>query len=368
MTVGQMIAGRMTGRIAVELVDKRGSRILAEGNATGRFEDGRCVSIRMILHDVTARKKYEEELQKAEKLESIGVLAGGIAHDFNNLLTGILGNLSIARTRAGVSQGAADTLTNLSKAENACFRARDLTQQLLIFSKGGAPVRKATSIADILRESAEFSLRGSSVRCEFDLSDDLPPVDIDEGQIVQVLNNLVINAGQAMPDGGTLRVGARSAAVGPEDPLPIPNGRYVRVTVSDTGIGIPKEALAEDLRPLLHDEGEGERPGADHGVFDSSPPRRHDHRRIRTWRRDDIHHVPARIEMRGPEGCDAGGGIPEIPGARHGRRGDGPGSGPRVSREPRVRRGSGRNRRGGGRRVPGGEGMRGGPFRPSSWT
>jgi PAS domain S-box-containing protein len=249
-TVGQVTSGRKTGRIEMELMDKRGSRILAEGNATGRFEDGRCVSIRMILHDVTARKKYEEELQKAEKLESIGVLAGGIAHDFNNLLTGILGNLSIARTRTDGSPAAADALKNLSKAENACFRARDLTQQLLIFSKGGAPVRKATSIADILRESAEFSLRGSNVRCRFDLPDDLPPVDIDEGQISQVLNNLVINAGQAMPDGGTLRVGARTVMVGQEDSLPIPLGRYVRVTVSDTGIGIPKEALPRIFDPF----------------------------------------------------------------------------------------------------------------------
>ena len=246
-TIGHVAAGRKACRIEVEFRDNRGSSVLAEGTATGRFEDGRCVSVRMILHDVTARKKYEEELQKAEKLESIGILAGGIAHDFNNLLTGILGNLSIARIRA---TGAADVQQNLSRAEKACLRARDLTQQLLIFSKGGAPVRKATSIADILRESAEFSLRGSNVRCEFGLPDDLPPVDIDEGQITQVINNLVINADQAMPDGGTLRVEARAAEVGQGGPLPIGPGRYVRVTVSDTGIGIPEEALPRIFDPF----------------------------------------------------------------------------------------------------------------------
>ena len=245
--IGHVTAGRKAGRIEVEFRDNRGSSVLAEGTATGRFEDDRCVSVRMILHDVTARKKYEEELQKAEKLESIGILAGGIAHDFNNLLTGILGNLSIARIR---TTGAADVQQNLSKAEKACLRARDLTQQMLIFSKGGAPVRKATSIADILRESAEFSLRGSNVRCEFGLPDDLPPVDIDEGQIAQVLNNLIINADQAMPDGGTLRVEARTAEVGQGDPLPIRPGRYVRVTVSDTGIGIPEEALPRIFDPF----------------------------------------------------------------------------------------------------------------------
>jgi PAS domain S-box-containing protein len=245
--IGQVTAGRKASRIEVEFMDKRGSRILAEGNATGRFEDGRCVSVRMILHDVTTRKKYEEEMQKAEKLESIGVLAGGIAHDFNNLLTGILGNLSIARIRA---TSAADAQKNLSNAENACLRARDLTHQLLIFSKGGAPVRKTTSIADILRESAEFSLRGSNVRCEFDLPEDLPSVDIDEGQMAQVLNNLVINADQAMPDGGVLRIGARPTEIGNEDPLPIRPGRYVLVTVSDTGIGIPKEALPRIFDPF----------------------------------------------------------------------------------------------------------------------
>ena len=245
--IGQVTAGRKTCRIDVELRDHRGSSVLTEGTAAGRFEDGQCVSVRMILHDVTARKKYEEELQKAEKLESIGVLAGGIAHDFNNLLTGILGNLSIARIRG---TGGADVQQNLAKAEKACLRARDLTQQLLTFSRGGAPVRKATSIADILRESTEFSLRGSNVRCEFDLPDDLPPVDIDEGQISQVLNNIVLNADQAMPDGGTLRVGARTAEVGQGDPLPLRPGRYIRVTVSDSGIGIPKEALPKIFDPF----------------------------------------------------------------------------------------------------------------------
>ena len=200
------------------------------------------------LREISERKKYEEELRKAEKLESIGVLAGGIAHDFNNLLTGILGNLSIARIRAA---GSAEVQQSLAKAENACLRARDLTRQLLIFSKGGAPVRKATSIGDVLRESVEFSLQSHSVRCEFDLPDDLPHVDIDEGQIAQVVNNLIVNAEQAMPDGGTLRIGARAVELGPEDALPVRPGRYVRVTVSDTGIGIPEDALPRIFDPFF---------------------------------------------------------------------------------------------------------------------
>jgi len=245
--IGRVMSGEKAVRIELELQGKRGSRVVAEGNATGRVENGRCLSARMILHDVTARKKYEEEMQKVEKLESIGVLAGGIAHDFNNLLTGILGNISIARIHAS---GAEDVQHTLSKAEKACLRARDLTRQLLVFSKGGAPVRKATSIADILKESAESTLRGSGVRCEFDLPDDLPSVDIDEGQIAQVMNNLIINADQAMPGGGTLRLSAGIVEVGQGGSLPLKPGRYVRVTVADTGIGIPKEALPRIFDPF----------------------------------------------------------------------------------------------------------------------
>ncbi|MBI5905599.1 MAG: PAS domain S-box protein [Deltaproteobacteria bacterium] len=230
-----------------ELLAKDGGRILVEGNATPRRVDGECVAVRIICHDVTARKLHVEEHLKAEKLESIGVLAGGIAHDFNNLLTGILGNISMARIR---SASPTDIQGNLDRAEKACLRARELTRQLLTFSEGGAPVRKTMPLAGILRNAADRFPGGESVRVEIDLPADLAPVEIDEAQIAQVFDNIVANAEQAMPGGGTIRLSAGNVEIGPGDPLPLEPGPFVLVSVEDTGVGIPKESIHKIFDPF----------------------------------------------------------------------------------------------------------------------
>ncbi len=208
--------------------------------------DRETVGVVVVFRDITAEKQLEEEILNARRIESLGILAGGIAHDFNNLLTGIMGNITLARMTAGKDHPATE---KLERAEKACLRARDLTQQLLTFSKGGAPVRKTASIADLLRETALFALRGSNVQCHIDIADNLWPVNVDEGQIGQVVNNLVINADQAMPRGGVVTLTADNFTVTESSRLPLASGRYIRVTVQDSGPGIKPEHLDKIFMP-----------------------------------------------------------------------------------------------------------------------
>ncbi len=201
-----------------------------------------------IIRDISERKKTETELIKLEKLESLGILAGGIAHDFNNLLTVILGSISLAQLDAN---GSDSLCSRLSYAEKAVLHARDLTQQLLTFAKGGAPIRKTASIRDIVKEASDFSLSGSNVKCVFTFDDDLKPAEIDTGQIGQVIHNLVINAVQAMPDGGTLYVTCENATVQGGSILPLKPGPYVRISIQDEGIGIPDVILPKIFDPYF---------------------------------------------------------------------------------------------------------------------
>jgi nitrogen-specific signal transduction histidine kinase/ActR/RegA family two-component response regulator len=204
----------------------------------------------LVLRDVTENKRIEEELIKAQKLESLGVLAGGIAHDFNNLLTAILGNVSLAKMYA---DGQEKVIQRLDEAEKASLRAKDLTQQLLTFAKGGAPVKRTASISDVVKDSVKFALRGSNVRCVFDVAQSLWPVEIDEGQISQVVHNLIINACQAMPTGGTILVQAENTTVWPDQDVgsPLGEGKYVKLSVQDEGQGIPSDILPKIFDPYF---------------------------------------------------------------------------------------------------------------------
>jgi CheY-like chemotaxis protein len=190
----------------------------------------------------------EEELLKARKLESLGVLAGGIAHDFNNLLTGILGNISHVRVLSEVG-GKAHKM--LGEAEKASLRARDLTRQLLTFSRGGEPVRRTTSIVDLIKDSAGFAIRGSNVRCEYAIPDDLWAVDIDSGQISQVINNLAINADHSMPDGGALTITCENVTLGEAELPGLKGEEYVLISVEDHGSGIKKENIQKIFDPYF---------------------------------------------------------------------------------------------------------------------
>ncbi len=243
-----------TGRIIglanhTALISRGGKeRTIADSGSPIRNRNSEIIGVVLVFRDVTEEKKMEKELQRARKLESVGILAGGVAHDFNNILTAILGNISLARMSVEADD---DVYKILLEAENASLRARDLTQQLLTFSRGGAPIKNTTSIAGLIQDSANFVLRGSNVKCEFSLSEDLWPVDVDEGQISQVINNLVINADQAMPQGGNINVTARNIAIGADSVLPLSPGDYIEISVEDQGVGIPEECLQKVFDPYF---------------------------------------------------------------------------------------------------------------------
>ncbi len=197
---------------------------------------------------VRRQRRIEAELAKVQKLESIGILAGGIAHDFNNFLTGILGNISFARMR-GDAEG--EIIERLIEAEKASLRARDLTQQLLTFAKGGRPIKKISPIAELLRDAASFASSGSNVECQFHIPDMLWAAEIDKGQMNQVISNIVINACQATPSGGTIKICAENLAAGSENSLLLPDKEHVKISIEDEGVGISQEHLQQIFEPYF---------------------------------------------------------------------------------------------------------------------
>ncbi|MCF8146748.1 MAG: PAS domain S-box protein [Deltaproteobacteria bacterium] len=214
------------------------------------FKDalGKTVKTYGVNQDITERKRLEEEFLKVQKLESLGVLAGGIAHDFNNILTTIMGNIALAKDRAPPGNEVFDLL---HEAEMGAIRAQTLTRQLLTFAKGGVPIKETSSIEDVLRESATFVLRGSKSRCEFSIADDLRPAEVDPGQISQVIHNVVINADQAMPEGGLIRIAAENCVVQDGQGLPVRPGRYIRISIADQGMGIAGKHFSRIFDPYF---------------------------------------------------------------------------------------------------------------------
>lgn len=202
----------------------------------------------LIRVQVEKEARLQTELERSSRLESLGVLAGGIAHDFNNLLTAILGNLGLAAMDKRVMEAAGDCI---AEAERGARRARDITQQLLTFAKGGDPVRTAVALPEVVTEAANFARHGSNVRFDFDLPSNLPPGDVDAGQISRVVHNLVINAVQAMPDGGVVSLSLAAVSVGAGEIDLLPAGSYLRLTIADTGRGIPAETLPRIFDPYF---------------------------------------------------------------------------------------------------------------------
>jgi signal transduction histidine kinase/CheY-like chemotaxis protein len=209
-----------------------------------------------LQEEMAARAAAEEDLLRVQKLESLGILAGGIAHDFNNLMTGITVNIALAKIRAERDRELADLL---EKAEEAAVRTHGLTQQLLTFSRGGEPVKKTILLGDLIKESAGFALRGSKAGCAYSLPAGLRPVEADAGQLRQVIQNIVINADQAMPQGGSIGITAENALLRAREVEPLAAGEYVKIAIADQGVGIPREQVAKIFDPYFttKDKGSG---------------------------------------------------------------------------------------------------------------
>lgn len=238
-------------------------RIVADSAAPIFERDGALLGVVIAFRDMTEKRKLEQELLKVKKLESIGVLAGGIAHDFNNLLAVILGNISFGKMLIGDQERIVERLT---EAEKACQRAKELTGQLLTFSKGGRPVRRVMLLPELIIETVSLSLTGSNVNCNYEIPENLNAVEIDEAQIRQVLHNLVINALEAMPSGGGLRVRAENIAVNSAFGLPLKEGTYIRISIEDQGVGIPEEDLQRLFDPYFTTKEMGSQKGMGLGL------------------------------------------------------------------------------------------------------
>ncbi len=235
------------------LIARDGSERLIEQVASPiRDNKNEVAGVVLVFRDITERQRSEGERRKAEALEQLGLLAGGIAHDFNNLLTAIIGNISLASLLLPPNN---EMTGRLNDAKNASLRARDLAQQLLTFARGGAPIKKMASIGRLIQDTVSFSLRGSHSRGEFNLGADLWQTEIDAGQISQVIANLVVNADQAMPNGGTLHVSCEnyrhSAPDSSASVIDLPPGNYVRLSITDEGVGIPERFLKRIFDPYF---------------------------------------------------------------------------------------------------------------------
>lgn len=246
---GQALAAR---QIEISAADGKISLVRIHA-APIRVGEGGIGGAVFVLHDITQQQRLEDEANRMRHIESLGVLAGGIAHDFNNILASALINVSLLKMQNS------DEVEGkiIADIEISMQRARDLTQQLMTFTKGSAPIKEASSLAELVRATATFVLRGSGVKCSFEIAEDLWPVNIDPTQISQVIENLIINANQAMQGGGDLWVRVENVQITAADILPLPVGQYIRCSVVDTGRGISREHLGQIFDPYFTTKEEG---------------------------------------------------------------------------------------------------------------
>jgi PAS domain S-box-containing protein len=239
------------------LLSKNGSEFVISSRAAPvKNDEDKIIGVVLVFRDMTEELKLQTSIQKAQKLESLGVLAGGIAHDFNNLLSGIFGFLEAAKLNA--AEGKTDLLLeNLNESLKVFKRASSLTHQLLTFSKGGVPVLDTVHFEPLIKRCTQFVLSGSNIECKFAIDENLWPCDCDETQMEQVIDNIVINAKQAMPEGGIITISAVNIISDKDKKTSSENNRYVRISIRDSGVGIPKEALSKIFDPFYSTKEKG---------------------------------------------------------------------------------------------------------------
>jgi len=238
-----------------EIFTSMGERVPVEITASVIEVGGGQKVIQGIFRDISERKRLEEEREKMQahlfdiqKMEAINTLTAGIAHDYNNLLTAVIGNLSLVKLSIKPEANVSNLLQEIEKATR---QAKNLTRQLLIFSKGSEPVKKIVPSAELLKKSVSFALSGSKVKGELSLPDNLWCVEIDEEQIQQVINSLIINTEQALPSGGIITIGAENKLISKKNDLPVKEGKYIKISIQDQGAGIPKEHLSRIFDPYF---------------------------------------------------------------------------------------------------------------------
>ena len=248
--------GRITGlETQTVLITKNGrAKNIAYSGSPIRDTTAEVIGVVLVFRDVTEQLKTEKELLKIKKLESVGLLAGGIAHDFNNILTAILGNINLVALESSLSDRAKELL---GEAEKASLRAQGLTQQLLTFAKGGEPIKELSSLEKVIKDSAEFILHGGGVACRYNIPSDLWLTDIDTGQISQVIQNIVLNARHAMPEGGVVSISGENVPNLDPATFPAASGKYVKISICDSGVGMGKEAIENIFDPYFTTKKEG---------------------------------------------------------------------------------------------------------------